>query len=166
LSADAPARLKTRLPADGQTANLALCRPAIDSMPGAEPAQAANDGSDAIVWIASRPGQSLTIDLGRAVALDAVTVTRPPVLARPGKSMFGAALALPVVVAPSDTAGEDVEISADARNWTRIARVVAPGARDVLPANGQTARYLRLSAPDASSDRPLAIGDVAATERH
>jgi trehalose/maltose hydrolase-like predicted phosphorylase len=165
LSADAPVTLKTRLPAGGESDNLALCRPAVDSAAGAEPAMAANDGSNATVWIGSKPGQTLTIDLGREVFLDTVTVTRPPALAVAGKSMLGPALATPVIVTPDKSAGEVVEISLDAKNWTSIGHVAAPGLSDVLPADGRSARYLRFSASGSDASRPLMIGDVIARER-
>jgi len=166
LSADAPVTLKTRLPAsDGGSSNPALCRPAVDSIPGADPASAANDGSNATVWIGSKPGQSLTIDMQREVALDAVTITRPPALAVAGKSMLGSAFATPVIVTPDRSAGEEVEISTDAKSWTSIGRVSTPGATDILPAGGRSARYLRFSAPGGDPSRPLIIGDVMVRER-
>ena len=165
LSTDAPVTIKTRLPAGEKTDNLALCRPATDSAAGPEPAAAADDGSNATVWIASKPGQSLTIDLEREVALDQVIVTRPPALALAGRSVLGLGAALPVIATPSQSAGEVLELSTDAQRWSRIGQVAAPETRDVLHANGQTARFLRLSAPNADAGRPLVVGDVAATER-
>lgn len=164
LAADAAVTVRTRLPASGTGGNLALCRPVTDSAPGPEPALTANDGSDATTWIAAEPGHSLTIDLEREVALDTVTVTRPPVLAVVGKSLLGPAFARPVLIHPEQTASEDVEISTDAKSWSSLGKVEAPGVRDLLQAGGRKARYLRLSAPDATADRPLVIGDVAATE--
>jgi trehalose/maltose hydrolase-like predicted phosphorylase len=165
LSPDAQLMLTTRLSASMPTVNLALCRPAAASAPGADPASAANDGSNATMWTATNPGQSLTIDLGREVSVDRVTVTRPAVFAVPGSSLLGPAMAMPVLVPAAGSAGEQVEISADAKSWSLIGHVAAPGIVDTLPADGRGARYLRLSAPDAGPKHPLVVGDVSATER-
>jgi hypothetical protein len=74
-------------------------------------------------------------------------------------------MAMPVLVPAAGSAGEQVEISADAKSWSLIGHVAAPGIVDTLPADGRGARYLRLSAPDAGPKHPLVVGDVSATER-
>jgi hypothetical protein len=169
LSAGRPVTLATRLTARAAMAraagNVALCRTVVDSDPGSTPAAAVNDGLAATVWMGPKAGQSLTIDLGRKIALRDVTISRPPAIALKGGSDIAGRFGRPALIGPQQSAGEDVAVSTDGKAWTPIGRIAVAGPKDVIGATGQAARYVRIIAFDATPARPLTVGDVTVRER-
>ncbi len=160
-----PVMLKTRLPAETDSGNLALCRAVVDSESG-ERTTAANDGSDATVWIDTDAGRSLTVDFERTVALDKITISRPAAIAVPGSSILGPAIAPAALLSYQQTAGERVAASRDGVTWVEIGRTTAPQVRDDFSGGGVLARYLKIDAPDAAAARPPVVGKVPAEDAH
>ena len=149
--------LATRRPDQAPTTNVARCNPATAHPATAEPPEAAVDGTDTSTWLAEQPGTALTVDLRRTIALRDITVTRPPVLAIASSDPTGKA-----VTGPTQSAGEDVAVSADGHTWTTLASVTAPTLRDVVSGSGQRIRFVRLvSRADSTAQHPLVVGELA-----
>ena len=149
--------LATRRPDQVPTTDVARCHPATASPATAEPPESAVDGTDTTTWLAEVPGTALTVDLRRTIALRDITVTRPPVLAIASADPTGKA-----VTGPTQSAGEDVAVSADGVTWTALASVTAPTLRDEITGSGQMIRYVRLVARgDATAQHPLVVGELA-----
>jgi trehalose/maltose hydrolase-like predicted phosphorylase len=158
LATGARATLPTRLPAASPTADAARCRPASARPRTAEPPEAAVDGTDATSWLAERAHTRLTVDLGRRLALRALTITRPRVLAvANGKSGTDDHAR----TGPTRSAGELVSVSANGRGWRRLDRLAKPGLRDTIAVGGAPVRYIRVAAlRDASEAHPLVVGEL------
>jgi hypothetical protein len=149
--------LATRGPDQVPTTDVAGCQPATASPATAEPPESAADGTDTTTWLAEVPGTALTVDLRRTIALRDITVTRPPVLAIASADPTGKA-----VTGPTQSAGEDVAVSADGVTWTGLASATAPTRRDEITGSGQMIRYVRLVARgDATAQHPLVVGELA-----
>ncbi|HEY2636404.1 MAG TPA: discoidin domain-containing protein, partial [Solirubrobacteraceae bacterium] len=138
------------------TDDIARCRPATAAPATPEPAEAAVDGTDATTWQADAPATHVTVDLGRAVALSGIDVTRPPVLA----------IASPVkgknaVTGPTRSAAETIQVSSDGRSWQTVSSVAAPTLHDQIDATGHTAHYVRVVAgSNAAAQKPLVVGEL------
>jgi trehalose/maltose hydrolase-like predicted phosphorylase len=152
--------LPTRRPDLTPTADLARCRPATAAPATAEPAEAAVDGTVTTQWIGPEPAGSVAVDLGRAVPLGAVTVTRSAVTTFPAPPGGDKGVTRPTV-----SAGERVEASSDGTRWRVLGSVTAPGLRDRVAGDGQPARYVRLVALGATETKPLIVGELAVTRR-
>jgi trehalose/maltose hydrolase-like predicted phosphorylase len=150
--------LPTRRPDLTPTDDLARCKPVTADPPTAEPAEAGVDGSVPTQWIGETPDATLQVDLGSAVPLGQVTVTRNDVTtfpAPPGEDQG--------VTRPTVSAGERVEASTDGSTWRTVGTVTNPTLHDVVPGDGQPARYVRVVALDATDDVPLIVGELAVT---
>jgi hypothetical protein len=69
------------------------------------------------------------------------------------------------VTRPTRSAGERVEASVDGRTWRLLGTIASPGLRDRVAGDGRPARWIRLVALGATDDRPLMVGELAATAR-
>jgi trehalose/maltose hydrolase-like predicted phosphorylase len=123
-------RIRTRQPAETPTVDLARCdQVSASSADPSYPPVAAVDGTDATWWQADKPGATLTVDLGKVQAIDAIEVR-----------------------SPSSTTAYTVQASVDGQRWTTIVTQRATAAstttQPVLPA--VRARYIRyVAAADA-----------------
>ena len=151
----APLVLPTRRPDLTPTADLARCKPTLADPATAEPAEAAADGTDITQWIGPTSAASIRVDLGTAVPLGQVTVTRSPV------TTFASTTGGKGTTQPTRSAGERVEASADGVTWRTIATVTSPTLTDVVAGDRQPARYVRLVALGATDALPLIVGEVA-----
>ena len=110
--------MPTRRPDETPTDDVARCRAATVAPATAEPPQAAVDGTPATSWLAEEQGTRLQVDLGAAVPLGAVTITRPDVLAiATGKTDTDDHAR----TGPTRSAAETVAVSADGRTWQPLA---------------------------------------------
>jgi trehalose/maltose hydrolase-like predicted phosphorylase len=155
--------IPTRRPDAAPTDDAARCRAATATPATAEPPQAAVDGTRASSWLAEAPGTRLQVDLGAAVPLGAVELTRPDVLAiATGKTDTHDHAR----TGPTRSAGETVAVSADGRTWQTLARVAAPPVSEAFAGDGRPVRFVRVTAAgNASKKRPLVIGELAVHRR-
>ena len=151
----APVVLPTRRPDLTPTTDLARCKPTTADPATAEPSEAAADGTDITQWIGPTSSASIQVDLGTAVPLGQVTVTRSPV------TTFASTTGGKGVTKPTVSAGEGVEASADGTTWRTVATVSSPTLADTVPGDGQPARYVRLVALGATETVPLIVGELA-----
>lgn len=151
----APLVLPTRRPDLTPTTDVARCKPTLADPATAEPAEAAADGTDITQWIGPTADASIRVDLGTAVPLGTVTVTRAPV------TTFASTTGGKGVTMPTRSAGERVEASTDGTTWRTIATVSAPTLSDAVPGDGQPARYVRLVALGATATVPLIVGELS-----
>jgi trehalose/maltose hydrolase-like predicted phosphorylase len=122
---------ETRETAAAPTSDLARCRPvSASSADPSSPAVAAIDGTDGTWWQATRPGATLTIDLGKVTPVGHIEVRTP-----------------------ASTTGYAVQASADGKHWITIATqdhtALSTTSHPVLPP--ARARYIRyMAAQDAT----------------
>ncbi|HEU4346713.1 MAG TPA: glycosyl hydrolase family 65 protein [Actinoplanes sp.] len=150
----APLVLPTRRPDLTPTANIARCKPTLAAPATAEPAEAAADGTDITQWIGPTSSASIRVDLGTAVPLGQVSVTRSPV------TTFASTTGGKGVTKPTVSAGERVEASADGTTWRTVGTVSSPTLSDTVPGDGRPARYVRLVALGATEEVPLIVGEL------
>ena len=87
----------------------------------------------------------LQVDLGQAVPLGSIAITRPDVLAIAAGET---SVEDHAVTKPVRSASATVSVSADGRSWRR-------------PSRGSPVRYVRVTAgADASQRKPLVIGEL------
>ena len=152
----APLVLATRRPDLTPTANIARCRSVSADPATAEPAESAVDGTDITQWIGPAATASLRVDLGRAVRLGSVVLTRAPVTTFPAPPGGGKGTTV-----PTRSAGERLEASVDGMTWRVLGTVTAPALRDEVGGDGQPARYVRVVALGATEALPLIVGELS-----
>ena len=156
LRPGAPLVLQTRRPDLTPTDDVARCQPVSADPATAEPAESAVDGTDITQWIGPAAAASLRVDLGRAVPLGSVAVTRAPVTTFPAPPGGGKGTTV-----PTRSAGERVEASVDGTTWRVLGTVTAPTLADQVPGDGQPARYVRVVALGATEALPLIVGELS-----
>ena len=155
LAPGAPLVLPTRRPDLTATSDVARCKPTTADPATAEPSEAAADGTDITQWIGPTSDASIKVDLGTAVPLGQIMVTRSPV------TTFASTTGGKGVTKPTVSAGERVEASADGATWRTVATVSSPTLADTVSGDGQPARYVRLVALGATEAVPLIVGELA-----
>jgi trehalose/maltose hydrolase-like predicted phosphorylase len=151
----APLVLPTRRPDLTPTTDVARCKPTLADPATAEPAEAAADGTDITQWIGPTSDASIRVDLGTAVPLGQVTVTRSPV------TTFASTTGGKGTTQPTRSAGERVEASTDGTTWRTIATVTSPTLSDVVAGDHRPTRYVRLVALGGTDAVPLIVGELA-----
>jgi trehalose/maltose hydrolase-like predicted phosphorylase len=147
--------LPTKRPDLTPTTDLARCHPTLADPPTAEPAEAAADGTDITQWIGPSASATVRVDLGQAVPLHQVEVTRNAV------TTFASTTGGKGVTMPTKSAGERVEASADGTTWRVVGSVTSATLDDVIAGDGQPTRYVRLVALGATDAVPLIVGELA-----
>jgi trehalose/maltose hydrolase-like predicted phosphorylase len=150
--------IPTRRPDQKPTDDLARCRPATAKPATAEPPVAADDGTVTTQWIGDSPSATITVDLGVARTLAAVTVARNAVTTYPAPPGGDKGVTKPTV-----SADARVQVSADGQSWRTLGTVDGSSRHGSVSGDGDPVRFVRLEAIGATADVPLIVGELRAT---
>ena len=150
--------LSTRRPDLIPTTNVARCRPSTAAPSTAEPAEAANDGTDTTQWIGETANARLTVDLGQAQQIGSVTLSRNPLTTYPPPPGGDKGVTRTTV-----SADARVQVSADGSTWRTLGTVDGNDLRTQLDGDGNPVRFARVVAVHATDDVPLIVGELAVT---